>query len=43
MQPDPLRLSLDPVGGGDLEAPERLTLAFSTADVVVAGARLGKP
>ncbi len=27
---------------GELEAPERLTLGFSTADVVVTGARLGK-
>jgi len=34
--------SLDPVGGGELDAPERLTLAFSTADVVVTGARLAK-
>jgi hypothetical protein len=28
-------------GGGD-EPPERLTLAFPTADVVIVGARLGK-
>ncbi len=34
--------SLDPVGGGELEAPERLAIGFSTADVVVTGARLGK-
>jgi len=26
----------------ELDAPERLTLAFSTADVVIVGARLGK-
>jgi hypothetical protein len=31
-------------GGGDeaTEAPERLTLGFSTADVAIVGARLGK-
>lgn len=34
--------SLDPLGGGELEAPERLSIGFSTADVIVTGARLGK-
>ena len=34
--------ALDPIGGGELEAPERLSIGFSTADVVVTGARLGK-
>ncbi len=34
--------SLDPLGGGELEAPERLSVGFSTADVVVTGARLGR-
>ena len=33
--------TLEP-NGGDQDAPERLTLAFSTADVVIVGARLGK-
>jgi len=33
--------TLEP-NGGDTDAPERLTLAFSTADVVLVGARLGK-
>jgi hypothetical protein len=34
--------TLEP-NGGDQDAPERLTLAFSTADVVIVSARLGKP
>jgi hypothetical protein len=34
--------TLEPNPGGDPDAPERLTLAFSTADVVIVGARLGK-
>lgn len=34
--------TLEPNPGGDLDALERLTLAFSTADVVIVGARLGK-
>lgn len=33
--------TLEP-NSGDPDAPERLTLAFSTADVVLVGARLGK-
>jgi hypothetical protein len=35
-------LEANPGGDEEKEAPERLTLAFSTADVVVTGARLGK-
>ena len=35
-------LELNPSGDEGKEAPERLTLGFSTADVVVTGARLGK-
>lgn len=34
--------TLEPHRGDDAETPERLTLAFSTADVVLVGARLGK-
>ena len=35
-------LEANPGGDEGKEAPERLTLGFSTADVVVTGARLGK-
>ncbi len=35
-------LEPNPSGDEGKEAPERLTLGFSTADVVVTGARLGK-
>jgi len=35
-------LEANPGGDEVKEAPERLTLGFSTADVVVTGARLGK-
>jgi len=34
--------TLEPNRDAELDTPERLTLAFSTADVVLVGARLGK-
>jgi len=34
--------TLEPNRDAELDTPERLTLAFSTADVVLGGARLGK-
>ena len=34
--------TLEPNHDAELDAPERLTLAFSTADVVLVGARLAK-
>jgi hypothetical protein len=37
-----LHYTLDAHAGDDKDAPERLSFAFHTADVVVTGARMGK-